>query len=508
VVKKTSAELETEIVRLYHAEKWKIGTVATQLRVHHSVVRRVLLALGLPVPKLAPRPSMADPYLPFIRETLERYPTLTASRLFAMVKERGYPGQESRFREIVSLLRPRPAHEAFLRLTTLPGEQAQVDWGHFGTMTVGRAVRKLLAFVMVMSHSRRMFLRFYFGASMPVFLRGHVEAFEYFGGVPRRCLYDNLKSAVAERVGDAIRFNPTFLELARHYRFGPRIAAPRRGNEKGRVERSIRYVRGSFFAARELSTLEALNAAAMKWCAEVSDQRRWPDDHQRRVHEVFAEERGYLLALPDNAFECEEKIPVAIGKTPYVRFDLNDYSVPHEYVRRRDLVVVASLERVRICVGAEVIAAHERSWDKQQRIENPEHIKTLVEHKRAARKHHGMDRLRHAAPASVDFLNRAAERGLNLGNITGRLLTLLDEHGASELDAALVEINAREVVHVPAVRMLLEQRRHAQGRPPLVAVTLPDDPRLRDIVVRPHLLETYDQLREDKDDDDDQTQDP
>jgi transposase len=501
VVRKIPAEREAEIVRLRHAEKWKIDTIATQLNVHHSVVRRVLREFGLPVPKLAPRPSMVDPYLAFIHETLERYPTLTASRLFAMVKERGYPGQESRFREIVSVLRPKPAPEAFLRLATLPGEQAQVDWAHFGTMTVGRAVRKLFAFVMVLSHSRRLFLRFYFSANMAAFLRGHVEAFEYFGGVARHCLYDNLKSAVAERVGDAIRFNPTFLELARHYRFGPRVAAPRRGNEKGRVERSIRYVRESFFAARELSTLEALNAAAMKWCTEVADDRRWPDEHDRRVRDVFAEERGHLLALPDNAFECEEKLPVAIGKTPYIRFDQNDYSVPHEYVRRRDLVVIASLERVRICKGADIIATHERCWDKQQRIENPHHIKALVEHKRGARKHQGMDRLRNAAPASVVFLHRAAERGLNLGNITGRLLTLLDECGATELDAALVEINVRGVVHVPAVRMLIEQRRHAKGRPPLVAVALPDDPRLRDIVVRPHALETYDQLHEGHDED-------
>lgn len=500
-----AAQLAAEIVRLHHAEKWKVGTIATQLGVHHSVVRRVLDALGLPVPKLAPRPSIVEPYLPFMRDTLERYPTLPASRLFQMVKERGYPGQESHFRGLVRLMRPAPPPEAFLRLATLPGEQAQVDWGHFGVLTIGRAKRKLLAFVMVLSHSRKIFLRFYFGASMAVFLRGHVEAFEYFGGVPRNCLYDNLKSVVTQRVGDAIRFNATFLELAQHYRFGPRVAAPRRGNEKGRVERSIRYIRSSFFAGRELSSLEALNAAALKWCVELSDQRRWPDDHERLVSEVFDEERERLLELPANPFECEERVGVAIGKTPYVRFDLNDYSVPHENVQRRDLVVVASIERVRICKGIEVIATHERSWDKQQRIENPEHVKALVDYKRNAHEHRGMGRLQHAVPASVDFFERAAERGLNLGNITGRLLTLLDDYGSAELERALVVVNEQDVVHVPAIRMLLDQRRHAQGRPPPVAVSLPDDPRVRDIVVRPHALETYDNLREQDDDDDDKT---
>jgi transposase len=504
VVKRTAAEIEAEVVRLYHAEQWKIGTIATQLRVHHGVVRRVLRENGLPIPKLAPRPSAVDPYLAFIHQTLERYPTLPASRLFAMVKQRGYPGQESHFRNIVRLLRPKPAHEAFLRLATLPGEQAQVDWAHFGTMTLGRAKRALLAFVMVLSHSRRIFLRFFFGARMPVFLRGHVEAFEYFGGVPRHCLYDNLKSVVTQRVGDAIRFNETLLELARHYRFGPRVAAPYRGNEKARVERAIRYIRGSFFAGRELTTLDALNAEARQWCAQISDLRRWPDDHDRLVLEVFADERAHLLSLPNNPFACEEQLPVGIGKTPYIRFDLNDYSVPHQHVRRDDLVVVADLERVRVCRGIEVIASHERSWDKGQRIEDPQHIKDLVAYKRNGHKHHGLGRLHHAAPASGDFMARAAERDLNLGSITARLLTLLDEYGANELDAALVEINGRELVGVPAVQTVLEQRRHAKGRPAPLAIALPDDPRIRELVVRPHDLATYDHL--DDGDDDDQNQ--
>jgi len=504
-VKKTSLEVEAEIVRLYHAEQWKVGTIASQLSLYPRVVHRVLREAGLPLPKLAPRPTMVDPYLRFIHETLERYPKLPASRLFAMVKQRGYPGQESRFREVVSLLRPRPAHEAFLRLATLPGEQAQVDWAHFGTMKVGRATRKLLAFVMVLSHSRRLFLRFFFGARMPVFLRGHVEAFEYFGGVPRHCLYDNLKSVVAERVGDAIRFNKTFLELARHYRFGPRVAAPRRGNEKARVERAIRYVRSSFYVGREITTLDALNAAARVWCEEVTDERRWPDDHEYQVFEVFEDEREQLLSLPDNPFECEERVDVAIGKTPYIRFDLNDYSVPYPNVRRRDLVVIADIERVRVCRGLEVIAEHERSWDKGQRVENPQHVKDLVAYKRNARQHRGLGRLQHATPASEDFMSRVAERGLNLGSVTAQLLKLLDEYGASELDVALVEINGRELVHVPAVRLLLEQQRHAKGRPAPLAVSLPDDPRVRELVVRPHALATYDNLDNGDDDDEDQS---
>ena len=202
-------ELEAQILRYYHAEQWRVGTIATQLRVHHSVVTRVLAQAGLPHTTGAPRPSQIDPYLPFLRETLARFPRLTASRLYAMVRARGYPGGPDHFRALVARQRPRPPAEAYLRLRTLPGEQGQIDWAHFGKLTIGRAARPLMAFVMVLSYSRHLFLRFFLDARMENFLRGHVAAFQAFGGVPRVLLYDNLKSAVLERVGDAIRFHPT-----------------------------------------------------------------------------------------------------------------------------------------------------------------------------------------------------------------------------------------------------------------------------------------------------------
>lgn len=154
---------------------------------------------------------MVDPYVPFVVEQLEKYPGLRASRLFVMIKERGYPGGPDHLRRLVGRLRPRKAAEAFQRLRTMPGEQAQVDWAHFGKLDVGRAQRPLWAFVMVLSYSRRLLLRFSPGASMPFFVAGHVEAFADFRGVPRVLLYDNLKSAVLERHGDTIRFHPTLL---------------------------------------------------------------------------------------------------------------------------------------------------------------------------------------------------------------------------------------------------------------------------------------------------------
>ena len=144
---------------------------------------------------------MVDPYMPFVLETLEEYPTLTASRLFEMIKDRGYPGGPDHFRSIVAKHRPRPPAEAYLRLRTLPGEQAQVDWGSFGNIEFGKASRKLSAFVLVLSWFCQIFVRFFLNQWMSSFLQGHVEAFQFLGGVPRVLLYDNLKSAVLERKG-------------------------------------------------------------------------------------------------------------------------------------------------------------------------------------------------------------------------------------------------------------------------------------------------------------------
>ncbi len=494
-----SRELEAEILRLYHAEKWKIGTISAQLAVHHSTVRRVLAQAGITAGKQISRPSIVDPFIPLIVQTLEKYPRLRASRLYEMAKERGYPGGPDYFRHVVALYRPRPSAEAYLRLRTLPGEQAQVDWGHFGKWTVGRAERSLMGFVMVLSYSRHLFLRFYLGSAMANFLRGHVAAFEAFQSVPRVILYDNLKSAVLERRHDAIRFHPTLLELAAHYRFAPRPVAVARGNEKGRVERAIRYVRDSFFAARIWKDLDDLNAQASNWCLGVAAERRCPEDRARTVREVFVEEAPKLLPLPDNPFPTEERLEVRAGKTPYVRFDLNDYSVPHEHTRRT-LVVTATLDTVRVLEGNEVIATHRRSWDRGQQIEDPAHLRALVAHKSNAREHRGIDRLHHAVPRSRKLFEHIAQQGGNLGATTSSLLRLLERHGARALDEAIEEALEQGAPHLRAVRRIIDRRREARGQAPPVAPQFTADPRIRDIVVKPHSLDTYDQIEPEEQD--------
>ena len=244
---------------------------------------------------------------------------------------------------------------------------------------------------------------------MGSFLHGHVQAFTYFNAVPRILLYDNLRSAVLERSGDAIRFHPTLLELAAWYRFQPRPVAVARGNEKGRVERAIRFVRDRFFAARRFTDVADLNAQALAWCAGRRPSGRVRKIATRSVRECFEEEQPRLLALPDNPFPSEERIVVRVHKTPYVRFDLNDYSVPHTHVRRT-LEVLATPDTVRVLDGAAVIATHPRSYDRDEQVEDPPHIKELADQKRGARRHRAMDRLHHAAPSAAKFFAAAAAR--------------------------------------------------------------------------------------------------
>jgi len=495
-------ERVAQILRLYFAEKWRVNTIARQLNVHHDTVSRVLAQAGLPRPGPAPRPSAVDPFVPMITETLARFPTLTATRLFIMARERGYRGGASQFRYRVSLLRPRRTPEAYLRLRTLPGEQGQVDWAHFGHVQIGAAHRPLMAFVMVLSYSRAIYLRFFLDARMASFLAGHAGAFAAWRGVPRVLLYDNLKSAVLERQGDAIRFHPTLLTFAAHHRFEPRPVAVARGNEKGRVERAIRYVRSAFFAARRFTDLADLNAQAMAWCQDQASQRPCPEDATMTVGTAFATEQPLLLPLPADNFPSCERIEVRIGKTPYARFDRNDYSVPHSHVQR-PLTMLVDTERVRITDGITVLADHGRSYDRGQQIEDPIHIHELINHKRAARRHRTIDQLVRAVPQIRELLTRAAARGDNLGGITRALDRLRQHYSISELTEAVAEALARDVPHTNAVRLALDRRREQRGQPLATVVTLPAHLQKRDVTVTPHALSTYDQLKEPARDDPD-----
>ena len=481
-------DIEEKILRLYFIEQWRVSTIAKQCGVHHTTVRRVLHDRGMPLTAKS-RPSILDPYLHFIQETLQEYPSLPASRLYTMVVERGYPGAEGHFRRVISQIRPRKPAEAYHRLRTLIGEEAQVDWGHFGQVKIGRATRPLSAFVLVLSWSRMPFVCFSYDQRMGTFLRGHVRAFRFLGGVPRRLLYDNLRSVVTSRRGDAIQFNETALDFAAHYRYEPRPVGVRRGNEKGRVERLIRFLRTSFWPARRYTDLDDLNQQALDWCRTIAGKRPCPEDDTLTVLQAWEQEQSRLLPLPDDDYPAYDLVDAKVGKQPYVRFDKNDYSVPHDRVRRT-LSVRATPTRVEVFDGDERIATHGRSFDKGAQIELPEHIEGLSKAKREAREGRGLDRLHHTVPGSAELLEGAARRGHNLGSAVAALLRLVDTWGASAVEIAVKEALVADSLHVAAVRQLLERRAQDEGAPPPLRVEVPE--KVRDLHVTPHKLRSYD----------------
>ena len=492
-------ETHVQIRRYFYAEHWKIGTIASQLGIHKDAVRHAIEADRFHRGQ-ALRASIIDPYLEFVRQTLDQHPRLRATRIYQMIRDRGYTGSVVQLRRSVARLRP-PAREAFLRLHTFPAEQAQVDWAHFGHVAVGRAKRALSCFVITLSYSRALYLEFFFDQTMENFLRGHVRAFQNWGGAPRVILYDNLRSAVLERRGNEIHFNPRLLELCAHYHFVSRPCQVRAGNQKGRVERAIRYVRDSFWAGRTFVTLAECNRQALQWRDEVAHQRPWPGDDSRTVSQVFSEESARLLPHPLHPFSTDLILPVRSPKTIYVRFDLNDYSIPPEAVGRQ-LTLVASDTWVRILDGSAEVARHHRSYNRHEEVLDPTHQQALLKAKRKAFDSTPGGRLEQAVPESKDLLDLAFSQGESAGSQTAQLLKLLDLYGAAALRGAIREALERNTPRASSVAFLL--RRQQRATSPRLAVDLSRHPEAQSIEVRPRDLETYDELARHRDDDSDQ----
>lgn len=485
-----SAAVAAEIRRLFYAEHWKRGTIAEQLGVHFDTVARVLGTFG---PKAGtPRPDarVLDPYMPFVDGTLERYPRLVSTRIYDMIVPRGYKGSLETLRRYVRSARPTPRNEVYLRVETLPGEQAQIDWAHVGSITVPGGQRPLWVFVILLAYSRAMWAELVLDLGVESLRRSLLRASAYFRGSPRQWLFDNAKCVVVERSGDAIRFHPTLVDLAARLHVQPALCAPRRPTDKGKVERTIRYLKDRFFAARTFHSVAHGNAQLLEFFDSVAHERphpRWPD---RRVGDVLEEERSRLLALPDPLPETHTVMPIAVDKAAFVRLDTNRYSVPALYARR-SLTLVADDQLVRLLDGTTEVAAHPRSWGRHQTLELKEHRAALVEEKKRARDLKGRDRLRVEVPGIDVLLGRWVDAGRNLGSMVGATIVLLDAYGPAVLRDVVADMIARGVHDRGAMAILCEQRRKRRAGPAPMIVELGRHVVERDVV--PHDLGGYDE---------------
>jgi hypothetical protein len=304
---------------------------------------------------------------------------------------------------------------------------------------------------------------------------------------------------VLARQGQIIQFHPKLLELAGHYHFMPRPCAVARGNEKGRVERQIRFLRDRFFAARHFRDVEDLNAQFLRWRADWAHARPCPGDPAKTVAEALEEETARLLPLPEHPFECDLVLPKSSGKTPYLRFDRNDYSIPPELVRK-PLTLVATHDEIRILDGGVEVARHARCYDRGQAIEDPRHIAALVAFKREGRAAKGRERLLAVLPHAEAFFEKILEREVPLAQATAQLTRLLDDYGAVQTGAALEFVLRHDTPSLASVALWLEQERRRRHPLPRVPIDLPDRPGVRNLHLTPHDLETYDALTNTPDD--------
>ena len=370
-----SPELIARMRKLHFYEHHTLHAVSKVVGLHRDTVKRLLYGDSDPE-KTKKKPKITDAYLDTIKKHIEEYPGIRATTLLSILKDRGYQGSITSLRRSMRPFRKRQS-ESFKPMSFFQGQQAQVDWAHFGELPVSGGSRKLYLFVVVLSWSRATFAKFTFDQKTDSFLRLHEEAFKYFGGTPRELLYDNLKSAVIERLKDSIKFNPQLVEFSGFYGFEPKACQPYRGNQKGRVERAIRYIRDDFAVTAKFEKLSELNRQLRIWLDKKANARKWVENHDFLVCEQLEKERPYLNKLSERTIEPKLSKPIRSNKCGLVRFDLNDYSIPWQHTREQ-LTIEADDFTVKFYVGQELVAEHKRSWNRGERLLDPDHWEKRV----------------------------------------------------------------------------------------------------------------------------------
>jgi transposase len=485
-----NAAVRAEMRRLVLGEHWRVGTVARRFGVHYSVVRRAVYETT--GPRELPGASVVDPFKPYLVERLEKYPELTATRLLAELRERGFQHGIAVLRRYIAHIRGPRQRKAYLRVEVEPADQAQVDWGSFGHMRIGTTQRPLSVFVMVLSWSRALFLDFSLDQRMETFCRMHQRAFEFFQGIPRRVLYDNLKSVVLHHIGSTVQFNPTFLGFAGHYLFEPTAAPVRYPEAKGRAEAIIKYIRHAFFYGRTFSSLEDLRGQAVQWRDEVANQRLHATTRQRPEDRLRVE-RVRLRSLPERPADTDLVVPVIVSKEARVRLDTNTYSVPHALVGR-SVFLRANDVTVRVVADNAVVAEHLRCWDRRRAIEDPAHIDALVKRRPGARAPKLKDRLSSLSTECRLYIQEIARRRVNLDSEIRKLDRLILRYGEADVADAMARALAARTFGAHYVRAFADQSRFARGlgEPPEPIVT--GNASADAVDINPHNLETYDAL--------------
>ncbi len=356
-------------IRFLQKQGHSVRQIARMTGHSRNTVRKLLRAKTTPVPTPRERASKLDEHRDYLTQRWQAH-RLSAVRLLAEIQPRGFTGSVKIVRRFLAQLAA--AHRTDPRLTvrfeTPPGEQAQCDWAEVGRYPQpdGRTI-KVYAFVMVLGYSRYLYAEFTRSMDVATLIRCHQNAFAFFGGWPRRILYDNMRQVV---IGPD-RINPRFLDFVRHHGFEAKRCRPYRPRTKGKVERSVSYLRDRFLNGRTFDGLDDLNAQGRHWLGQVANVRIHGTTQARPCDRLPDE--ALTAAAELNPYQVTHSTARTVSVEALVRYETNDYSVPARWVGAR-VSVDAGACVIHIRAGDLIIAQHPVNAGRGQRTESPAHV--------------------------------------------------------------------------------------------------------------------------------------
>ena len=500
-----SVEERERIRRAYFIEGMSIRAIARTFRHGRRVVREALESAeptkySLEKPRKAP---VLGPYKARIDELMEESKRLprkqryTARKIYEILKEEGYTGSDSTLRRYIAQWRKQHKQpRVYLPLEFDPGSDGQVDWGEAVAIIAGERVTVQL-FVMRLNYSRALLAMAFPAQKQECFFEGHVQAFRFFGSMPRRITYDNLKSAVYRILeGRNRQEQQVFVAFRSHYLFESFYCTPGQAHEKGGVEHGVGYARRNFLVPiPEVDSFEALNAHLWQACQQDMDRRVW--GQKVSIREALEQERPFLVPLPERDFPCCVTRPVTVNRYSQVTFENNRYSVPITYAGRQ-LVLRAFPFRVEILCLDEVVATHPRCYGREEEVFEPLHYLPLLEQRPGAFDHaKPIRRWREEWPPVyehlLEHLQVQEQNGRGVREFV-RVLKLHRDHPANLVAKAVEQALAYGCAHADGVELCLRQLSNPDA--PVLPLELADLPPWASVAEEPPDVNCYDQLLE------------
>jgi transposase len=444
-----------QIKDLHDHQGLKVAQIAPTLGLDPRTVAYWLRQERFRPRKSSPRASKLAPFKPQMVQMLEKYP-YSAAQVFQRLREQGFDGGYSIVKAYVRTVRPK-RQPAFLKLAFAPGECAQADWGSFGSVRVGQTSRRLSFFVMVLCYSRQMYVEFTLSQTLEHFLACHQHAFEGFGGVPHSVMVDNLKSAVLTRpLGEAPVFNPKYAAFAEHYGFRIVPCNVGKGNEKGRVENGVGYVKKNFLAGLDIADFSVLAPAVKHWLDTVANVRLHGETRKPPL-ELWQSEKPYLSPLPLHPFDIATVSQVRASRQFRITLDTNRYSVP-AHLAGQALTLKTYPDRLCLYHQNQLVARHARSYDRHGDFEDPDHPKPLLEQRKKARDHQLFMRFLALSTQAELYYQQLEQRRLNPHHHVRKIVALSDIYGQEAVARALADALEYQAFAADYIANLVEQR--------------------------------------------------